>query len=309
MDYKQKYEEALEIAKYYKERDNIQFLEDIFPELKESEDERIRKEIIAYLDVQEVLAQGKYGDFKEWIAWLEKQDEQKSTDKVEPRFKVGDWITNSEYTWKITDIKPLDYILQSQNGDMVSDDNISYVDENFRLWTIQDAKDGDVISSENPFIFRDFGDGRHPNSPTAYCGINSSGTFILSAENDWWTANDVYPATKEQRDLLFQKMKDAGYEWDAEKRELKKIEQNPAWSEEDEKMLKSIIYCIDGTPLLDSDQIDWLKSLKPRWKPSEVQIKVLEDVLETETFPCISVDFERFSGSGGVFCVKILFQT
>ena len=29
------------------------------------------------------------------------------------------------------------------------------------------------------------------------------------------------PATKEQRDLLFQKMKEAGYEWDAEKKELK----------------------------------------------------------------------------------------
>lgn len=32
--------------------------------------------------------------------------------------------------------------------------------------------------------------------------------------------NEVYPATKEQRDLLFQKMKEVGYEWDSEKKEL-----------------------------------------------------------------------------------------
>ena len=31
------------------------------------------------------------------------------------------------------------------------------------------------------------------------------------------------PATKEQSDLLFQKMREAGYEWDTEKKELKKI--------------------------------------------------------------------------------------
>ena len=33
--------------------------------------------------------------------------------------------------------------------------------------------------------------------------------------------NIIYPATKEQRDLLFQKMKEAGYKWDFMKKELK----------------------------------------------------------------------------------------
>lgn len=33
---------------------------------------------------------------------------------------------------------------------------------------------------------------------------------------------DIHPATKEQRDLLLQKMKEAGYKWDTEKKELKK---------------------------------------------------------------------------------------
>ena len=86
-----------------------------------------------------------------------------SVDKDEPKFKVGDWITNGEYTWKVTDIKPLDYILQSQNGDVVND-TISYVDEEFHLWTIQDTKDGDVLhkvgfSSDCIFIFNSIEDG------------------------------------------------------------------------------------------------------------------------------------------------------
>lgn len=33
---------------------------------------------------------------------------------------------------------------------------------------------------------------------------------------------DAMPATKEQRDMLFRKMKEAGYEWNGEKKELKK---------------------------------------------------------------------------------------
>lgn len=37
-----------------------------------------------------------------------------------------------------------------------------------------------------------------------------------------WTHN-LQPATKEQRNLLFQKMKENGCEWDAEKKELKNI--------------------------------------------------------------------------------------
>lgn len=57
-----------------------------------------------------------------------------------------------------------------------------------------------------------------------------------------------------------------------------KVEQKPSWSEEDNKMLDSIIDCLDGTGLLDFDQIDWLKSIKHKshWKPSEEQMEALK---------------------------------
>ena len=83
-------------------------------------------------------------------------------------------------------------------------------------------------------------------------------------------------------------MKEAGYEWNADKKELKRIEPKPAWSEEDEHRLKDTIYFLDtakkhyaSTVELDSC-IDWLKSLRGRyiWKPNNEQISILEFIME-----------------------------
>lgn len=78
MNYEQKYKEALERAKAEQEtflkRGNISAktaIERIFPELRESEDERIRKEIIQFLQLPHPQFVGKR-NYEEWIAWLEK---------------------------------------------------------------------------------------------------------------------------------------------------------------------------------------------------------------------------------------------
>lgn len=145
--------------------------------------------------------------------------------EISPRFKVDDWITDGEYIWKIIDIRQLDYILQSQDGKVV-DDTISYVDEHFHLWTIKDAKDGEVLVDDidgRPFIFKGLSDPNHPNSPVAYCGINSECDFRVSYGSYRWTDKDVEPSTKEQRDRLFQKMKKAGSKWDSQNKRLEDI--------------------------------------------------------------------------------------
>ena len=202
-------------------RENYEY---IFPELKESEDERIRKALIKF-HKSTIDIDGIKGD--DIVAWLERQGEQKPMDKVEPKFKVGDWVVRGKTIAQILDIQEQYYVgLDIDGNDFTSSRFLS--DDKIYLWTIQDAKDGDVlVCGENklPFIFRKF-DRFHPNCPVAYCGIGDDGTFIVSVgDSSLWTDSDVCPATKEQRDLLFQKMKEAGYEWDAEKKELKKIEQ------------------------------------------------------------------------------------
>lgn len=132
-----RYDEALEKAKNYHKQlldeDNPEWaseIEKIFPEFKESEDERIRKELIAIYSVG-AKVNAKTGDIpdRDIVAWLEKQGEQKPAwneeDKVllklslenltelKDRFgeeygKVGDcinWLksTKQRYTWKPSD--------------------------------------------------------------------------------------------------------------------------------------------------------------------------------------------------------------
>ncbi len=78
--------------------------------------------------------------------------------------------------------------------------------------------------------------------------------------------NTVKPATKEQRDTLFAKMEEAGYEWDADRKELKKIEQEPAWSDADEERFVSCLQRLGTGNIEQPDTINtmWIKSIKNR---------------------------------------------
>lgn len=82
MDYKQKYKEALTwVESIYHElsHDRQMEAEAFFPELKESEDEKIRKEILLFCQgrANNYPNAPMYGNIRKWIAWLEKQGEQK----------------------------------------------------------------------------------------------------------------------------------------------------------------------------------------------------------------------------------------
>ena len=85
MDYEKKYNEALKwMRELYPGLHGAtkEDAEHFFPELRESEDERIRKEMIAYFahraDVTGFIDEGE--DCKRWISYLEKQKEQKPID-------------------------------------------------------------------------------------------------------------------------------------------------------------------------------------------------------------------------------------
>jgi len=227
--------------------------EKYFDELKENEDERMRKWIINYLSNRilnsSIIAEK--GILKKAIAWLEKKGEQKLADKVEPKFKVGDWITDGNITIQIEAIKN-DCYLYCGDCTLYS---TKTADKVYHLWTIQDAKAGDVLIcgvDKRPFIFKGLLDTIHPNYPVAYCGINLERDFHISLRNHWWTNDDIQPATKEQCDLLFQKMKETGYEWDAEHKQLKNT---PIFHIGDRVRYKG--YACDGviTEITDADYI------------------------------------------------------
>ena len=322
--------------------------DEIFSEYEESEDERIRKELLEHCKNQAkpyIQTGNKCPQIQSWIAWLEKQGEQKAwteedknmlkwitgylenkmlntpiseertacknaivwlknwkieqkpVDKVEPKFKEGDWIICCNYEpVQIISIRTNAY--EMSNGDIrpfwMVDNN-----DNIRLWTIEDAKDGDVLASEDKdkiFIYNGKLDLR--GRVCAYCGIYKTHDglrFTECAIGNYFTYKEPYPATKEQRDTLMKAMADAGYTFDFEKKELKKIvdeeqikknlqdnsfrrmfEQKLAWSEENEEIIKNIIAALNKLsenilsykPLYQKE-INWLKSLKDRVHPKQ----------------------------------------
>ena len=136
--------------------------------------------------------------------------------KTAPKFKVGDWITDDTDTYQIVKIEDEWYI--TDEGDKVC---FSVIHQGYHLWTIQDAKDGDIIVN-------DFVGG---TCVAIYKSFTNDGTNIYChlVNNDFCPKHGTsnakwHPSTKEQRDILFQKMKEAGYEWNDEKKELNMAE-------------------------------------------------------------------------------------
>lgn len=192
--------------------------------------------------------------------WLEKQGDRKTVDKVEPKFKVGDWCIDNEDDIIFQIVKVLDntYTYRTNEGKEYSCTHYS-LENDVRLWTIVDAKDGDVLyslDSKRPFIYKDrlqFSQAR------GYCCINKFGEFAVWYTSKCVICTDKYiPATKEQRDLLFAKMKEAGYEFDFDKKVLKKMKQKQKWSYEDEANLNNIIWLCNNC--LNGEETTWIPS-------------------------------------------------
>ena len=155
-----------------------------------------------------------------------KQCEQKPVENAETKFKDGDWIVYRDGVWKVCNIGLQNYYDLLKTNNEVGIRLIKDVDENAHLWTIDDAKDGDVLSyvtdEENLWImiywslYKPYEGHVHYHALLVNDNFADKGTCCICIDN-------LKPATKEQRDLLFAKMEEAGYMWDSKKKELKKI--------------------------------------------------------------------------------------
>lgn len=311
MDYEQKYKEALERAKGVIEQNPLmeylkKGIEYILPELKESEDEKSKKWILEYLHDGLRKSDEQFKDhFKAAIAWLEKQGEKPqgksaleaiseekvdNANKVEHKFNEGDWVVNREN--KIVQIKALKkdkynvlrYCIEWKDGKKTNP--LQYYTDNYcHLWTLSDVKNGDILHSSSLHLIWIYKD-----NETAHICVNMN--YVkdnVFTEGSIVIPEDACPANKLQRDILFSKIKEAGYEWDADKKELKKIEQKSVeWSEEDENLLKLSFENLTELKDMYGEEygkvgncISWLKSLKQRytWKPSNEQMIALNDAI------------------------------
>ena len=225
--------------------------------------------------------------------------------KIEPKFHKGEWVV-SKLDRKARQISEVHcdeyndyYIVEGDEYQIEEYDRLHH------LWTIQDAKDGDVLFYDSTCGFT-----------FIYNGINSEGALLYSyvESNDgspllkynigkpnvgigYVTDKNIYPATKEQRDLLFQKMEEAGYEWDAEKKEPKRIEPQPSqWNISDFRTWQYIVcdvltkyngigqYLDNGLckQIAKYMQENWSKNLiQPQntWKPSDEQMEAMNTLI------------------------------
>ena len=122
MDYKQKYKEALERARDLHDNHALgmpfiyQTCEYIFPELRESEDEKIirtLKEIVNWGCAKNISVENNV-ELKDCLAWIEKQGEQKSKTNF-LKFRIGDKVTNGEDTYTINFIGKDCYLVKEHD--------------------------------------------------------------------------------------------------------------------------------------------------------------------------------------------------
>ena len=153
--------------------------------------------------------------------WNQEKGELEETSH-KPKFKVGDWLVHEMDDGRIS--IPRQIVGKSYKSYVFDDDACFYIsdaEDAFRKWTIQDAKEGDVLVGNicGTIIVYD----NNEYDCKSYCRY-VRGQFVEHPESGW-DSNAFSPATKEQKETLFKAMEDAGYEWDAENMVVKPISQ------------------------------------------------------------------------------------
>ena len=158
------------------------------------------------------------------------KDEQKSDDKIESKFHKGDWITIDKPCQIINIHDNGNYIVQYCDDEKTHELSKNFCESYFHFWTIQDARDGDVL-----FFYSEYKShkmtqvgiiekyvGKHggcSNTFKIYVGVNWDNNLQIGK---YMGCSNIHPATKEQYDALMKAMNDAGYKWNTETKTLEK---------------------------------------------------------------------------------------
>ena len=256
MDYKQKYEQALEYMRTVYPTLNGAAKEDVehyFPELKESEDEKIRKMLVEQMErwhkcaIENNVVQD-IKDSADAIAWLEKQG-----GKIDIVNK-GYWRGYREGKQEIID-KYSELEKQGKKSNIPQDTE----DDLRRQSTIQVLEYARSLDAYNQY---------------GKASINKNIAW-LEKQDPKKHEEELEKAYKTADEVQYRKGFEDGVA------SVKPVE----WSEDGEMMINTIIYDLERHGGKEdsnySAEINWLKSLKERyiWKPNEEQLSVLNEVI------------------------------
>lgn len=156
---------------------------------------------------------------------LEKQGEHKDDIYAKPKFNVDDWVVgkypdDGSYIRKIVGVNKLEdgtYAYALDDNTYFSGSQESF----YRLWTIQDAKDGDVLAAHECLVlFREI-DGLNIRCYCAYYFMNNQSFSVDTLQNK----DAFHPATKEQCGILEKAIVDSGYTFNFYSKELNELEE------------------------------------------------------------------------------------
>lgn len=250
------YDEALERARklYNSEETSADVeiaCENIFPELKESEDEKIRKWLITQLELKSGIHNPRDLELMilKSIAWLEKQDEKDKLIKELGEYKV----------------KYIQEVLEKHTNNISNKD-----DERLREATIAFLTDFAEQGYENAAECIDWIEKQSKNSRV----IPPSFTFddILALQCCMETVNKV----QEDKDL-YEKLKGLHSRvYNAYQLE-KQGEQKPDWSEEDERVRKAIIEHFSRGKEVEFPELEEKYNTWIAWLEKQGESKNIED--------------------------------
>ena len=217
----------------------------LVPELKESEDERVRKEIISYIKSSGAVTNSN------WIAWLEKQ---------------GENVYNEELSKSLHEV--ICYFINNPNipylkREIVSKKIIPYVEKIEKQGSQNLANSAKTCKVEPKVIIPKFRVGdiiRLKVSDAEYKITEISDGYYRG--KGWFL--DIVAADESD--------------------EYELVKQKPAWSEEDEDYLIDVKTAFYGyfDEGYAEELCNWLKSLKERytWKPNEEQMEAIKQAAE-----------------------------
>ena len=287
MDYKKKYKEALERAKEIKSKLLLlhlstesckavsEYIDTIIPELSESEDEKIRKWLIKethrlHDSAIKLMYQEDIDKTEAALAWLEKQKEEEEMITVSKEA----WDENAKDSFekgiKVGMIRQQKEQKPSINIDQLKSLMLQYLQE-----AASEKDDSDIEADTDKWARKILGyDFEQKPAEWSEEDERMLSRCVKSIESSKQFADSD----------TFKKAKDKEINWLENRiKSFRPIKQE--WSEEDEHRRKDAIYFLESAKKHYADTseiektIDWLKSLRPHWKPSEEQMKALETAI------------------------------
>ena len=272
---------------------------DILPELKESEDEKVRKWIIDDIRCNmdnEPLENSEYKkQAKKAIAWLIKQGEPTDINPSEFDLRLNKLIKQFETLPKEELASSLSFYLN-----VVQNDGTYKADEKKGEQKPTDTCDSLIIKSKEfpASEKRDFGYFNEPTDKVEQKFHEGDWVVVSTAKGDRVVqiasveySKDGYPSYITTEGRWFGNVTKARLLTDKDAEivilpESRVIKSKSPWSEEDEQIILSIEQVMNCASLLNivPEKVDkirtWLKSLEQRieWKPSDEQMKALHDL-------------------------------